>query len=187
MDCELEMEKEKEMEYYEVLGVTSSATEEEVRRAYYLKARLVHPDKNPNDPQAAEKFQELGEAYQVLSDPVQRNAYDGNGKRGISRDNLLDATAVFTLLFGSEQFENYIGHLAMASMASSELIGDNDNPEKLQERLKAVQREREEKLAWLLRDFINQYVSGDKEGFIRHAETEAKRLTATGSPSLLIL
>ncbi|KAH7680798.1 Molecular chaperone (DnaJ superfamily) domain-containing protein [Dioscorea alata] len=175
----MEMEKEKEMEYYEVLGVASSATEEEIRRAYYLKARLVHPDKNPNDPQAAEKFQELGEAYQVLSDPVQRKAYDGNGKCSISRDNLLDATAVFTILFGSEQFENYIGHLAMASMASSELISESDNPEKLQERLKAVQREREEKLAQLLRDFLNQYVCGDKEGFIRHAETEAKRLTAT--------
>jgi hypothetical protein len=49
---------------------------------------------------------------------------------------MLDGTVVFTLLFGSELFEDYIGHLAMATMASSEMASDNDNPEKLQDRLK---------------------------------------------------
>lgn len=52
------------------------------------------------------------------------------------RENILDGTVVFTLLFGSELFEDYIGHLAMATMASSELTSDNDSPEKLQDRLK---------------------------------------------------
>ncbi|XP_038989455.1 chaperone protein dnaJ 10 isoform X2 [Phoenix dactylifera] len=169
----------KETEYYDVLGVSPYATEEEIRKAYYLKARQVHPDKNPNDPQAAERFQELGEAYQVLSDPVQRRAYDGFGKNSISRENMLDATAVFTLLFGSELFEDYIGHLAVASMASTELTSENDNPLKLQDRLKAIQREREEKLAKFLRDFLNLYVHGNKEGFFHHAEAEAKRLSNT--------
>ena len=51
-------------------------------------------------------------------------------------DNILDDTVVFTLLFGSELFEDYIGHLAMATMASTEMTSDNDNPEKLQDRLK---------------------------------------------------
>ncbi|WOL02370.1 chaperone protein dnaJ 10 [Canna indica] len=169
----------KETEYYDVLGVAPSAPDEEIRKAYYLKARQVHPDKNPNDPQAAAKFQVLGEAYQVLSDPVQRRAYDGFGKESVSRENMLDATAIFTLLFGSEIFEDYIGHLAVASMASSELTSENDSPEKLQDRLKAVQREREEKLARFLKDFLNQYVSGDKEGFFHHAESEAKMLSNT--------
>ncbi|XP_030501468.2 chaperone protein dnaJ 10 [Cannabis sativa] len=167
----------KETEYYDVLGVTPSVSEEEIRKAYYLKARQVHPDKNPNDPQAAERFQVLGEAYQVLSDPVQRDSYDRNGKYSISRETMLDPTAVFALLFGSELFEDYVGHLAVASMASSELVGDTENPGKLHDKLKAVQREREEKLARLLKDFLNQYVRGDKDGFIRHAETEAKRLS----------
>ncbi|KAK3154357.1 hypothetical protein QOZ80_2BG0189480 [Eleusine coracana subsp. coracana] len=171
----------KETEYYDMLGVCPAASDEEIRKAYYIKARHVHPDKNPNDPQAAEKFQALGEAYQVLSDPLQRKAYDGYGKNSISRDNILDGTVVFTLLFGSELFEDYIGSLAMATMASSKLTSDNDNPEKLQDRLKNVQREREEKLARFLKEFLSQYVRGEKEGFANHAESEAKRLSSTSS------
>ncbi|KAL2467859.1 DNAJ heat shock N-terminal domain-containing protein [Forsythia ovata] len=167
----------KETEYYDILGVGSSASEEEIRKAYYLKARQVHPDKNPNDPQAAERFQELGEAYQVLSDPVQRDAYDRNGKHCISKETMLDPTTVFALLFGSELFEDYIGHLAVASMASTELAVENDNPDKVHDRLKAVQREREEKLARKLKDFLYQYIRGDKEGFLKHAEAEADRLS----------
>ncbi|XP_022749227.1 chaperone protein dnaJ 10 [Durio zibethinus] len=169
----------KETEYYDVLGVSPSASEEEIRKAYYLKARQVHPDKNPNDPHAADRFQVLGEAYQVLSDPVQRDAYDRNGKYSISRETMLDPTAVFALLFGSELFEDYIGHLAVASMASSELAGETDNPEKLHDKLKAVQKEREEKLARSLKDFVSQYVQGDKDGFFQHAESEARRLSDT--------
>ena len=51
-------------------------------------------------------------------------------------NNILDGIVVFTLLFGSELFEDYIGHLAMATMASTEMTSNNDNPEKLQDRLK---------------------------------------------------
>ncbi|KAH0684768.1 hypothetical protein KY290_021966 [Solanum tuberosum] len=167
----------KETEYYDVLGVSPLASEEEIRKAYYLKARQVHPDKNPDDPLAAQRFQELGEAYQVLSDPVQRNVYDQNGKSCVSRETMLDPTAVFALLFGSELFEDYIGHLSVASMASSELVSENDNPEKLHDRLKGVQKEREEKLARILKDFLQQYVRGDRMGFIRRVESEAERLS----------
>ncbi|CAO2834265.1 unnamed protein product [Amaranthus hypochondriacus] len=166
----------KETEFYDVLGVSPSASDDQIRKAYYLKARKVHPDKNPNDPQAAERFQILGEAYQVLSDPVQREAYDRNGKYSISKESMLDPTAVFALLFGSELFEDYIGHLAVASMASSASISEHDNPERINEKLKAVQKEREEKLAGKLKDFLNQYVRGDTKGFLQRAESEAKRL-----------
>ncbi|KAJ6735901.1 DNAJ HEAT SHOCK N-TERMINAL DOMAIN-CONTAINING PROTEIN [Salix viminalis] len=167
----------KETEYYDVLGVSPSASEEEIRKAYYLKARQVHPDKNQDDPLAAERFQVLGEAYQVLSDPLQRDAYDRNGQHCISRETMLDPTAVFALLFGSELFEDYVGHLSVTSMASSELSSESDNPDKVHEKLKAVQKEREEKLARFLKDFLNQYAQGDRIGFLRHAESEAKRLS----------
>ncbi|WVY89302.1 hypothetical protein V8G54_034816, partial [Vigna mungo] len=127
----------KETEYYDILGITPSASEDQIRKAYYHKAMQVHPDKNPNDPRAAEKFQILGEAYQVLSDPVQRNSYNQNGKHSVSRETMLDPMAVFALLFGSELFEDYIGHLAVASMASSELADESEDPDKLNEKLKA--------------------------------------------------
>ncbi|XP_024991735.1 chaperone protein dnaJ 10 [Cynara cardunculus var. scolymus] len=166
----------KETEYYDVLGVTPLVSEDHIRKAYYLKARQVHPDKNPNDPQAAERFQVLGEAYQVLSDPVKRDAYDRNGKCSISKDAMLDSTAVFAVLFGSELFEDYVGHLAVATMASAELALENDIPEILHDKLKTIQKEREEKLAGSLKKFIHQYVQGDKEEFIRRAESEAERL-----------
>ncbi|XP_014503936.1 chaperone protein dnaJ 10 [Vigna radiata var. radiata] len=167
----------KETEYYDILGITPSASEDQIRKAYYHKAMQVHPDKNPNDPRAAEKFQILGEAYQVLSDPVQRNSYNQNGKHSVSRETMLDPMAVFALLFGSELFEDYIGHLAVASMASSELADESEDPDKLNEKLKAVQREREEKLARNLKDYLAQYVRGDKKGFFLRAESEARRLS----------
>ncbi|XP_054799866.1 chaperone protein dnaJ 10-like [Prosopis cineraria] len=167
----------KDTEYYDVLGVTPSASEVQIRKAYYHKAMQVHPDKNPNDPQAAQKFQVLGEAYQILSDPVQRNAYNQNGKHCVSRETMLDPMAVFALLFGSELFEDYVGHLTAASMTTSEMADESEFPDKIHEKLKAVQGEREEKLASFLKDFLGQYVRGDEKGFFQRAESEAKRLS----------
>ncbi|KAL1208695.1 Chaperone protein dnaJ 10 [Cardamine amara subsp. amara] len=167
----------KETVYYDVLGVTPSASEEEIRKAYYIKARQVHPDKNQGDPLAAEKFQVLGEAYQVLSDPIHREAYDRTGKFSAPKETMIDPTAVFALLFGSELFEDYIGHLAVASMASTQMASEIENSDQFHDKLKAVQREREENLARFLKDFLSQYVHGDKEGFISRAESEAKRLS----------
>ncbi|KAL2248698.1 chaperone protein dnaJ 10 [Sesamum indicum] len=169
----------KETEYYDVLGVNPTATEAEIKKAYYVKARQVHPDKNPNDPLAAQKFQILGEAYQVLSDPTQRQAYDSYGKSGISKESIIDPAAIFAMLFGSELFEEYIGQLAMASFASLDVFaeGEQFDAKKLQEKLQTVQREREERLAGVLRDRLNLYVQGNKEEFVSHAEAEVSRLS----------
>lgn len=169
----------KETEYYDVLGVSPTATEAEIKKAYYVKARQVHPDKNPNDPNAAHKFQILGEAYQVLSDPSQRQVYDVNGKSGISSDSIIDPAAIFAMLFGSELFEEYIGQLAMASMASMDVFaeGEDFDTKKLQEKMRTVQKEREEKLAGILKDRLNLYVQGNKDEFIRLAEAEVSRLS----------
>ncbi|CAN6218208.1 unnamed protein product [Urochloa humidicola] len=169
----------RETGYYDVLGVTPAATEAEIKKAYYIKARQVHPDKNPNDPLAAERFQELGEAYQVLSDPAQKQAYDSYGKSGISTEAIIDPAAIFAMLFGSELFEDYIGQLAMASMASLDGFSDDEqiDARKLQEQMRVLQKEREEKLAEALKNRLYLYVQGNKEEFIQHAEAEVTRLS----------
>jgi molecular chaperone DnaJ len=71
-------------DYYEVLGVGRSVTQDELKRAFRKLAMQYHPDRNPNDPQAAERFKECSEAYEVLSDPEKRRSYDMFGHAGVS-------------------------------------------------------------------------------------------------------
>ena len=68
-------------DYYEVLGVTREASADEIRKAYRKLARKHHPDVNPNDPSAEDRFKEISEAYDVLSDPEKRAKYDRLGEQ----------------------------------------------------------------------------------------------------------
>ncbi|XP_037546289.1 dnaJ homolog subfamily A member 3, mitochondrial isoform X2 [Nematolebias whitei] len=67
---------------YEILGVSRNASQKEIKKAYYQLAKEYHPDANPDDPEAKEKFTKLAEAYEVLSDEVRRKEYDTYGAAG---------------------------------------------------------------------------------------------------------
>src|SRR5580698_3401511 len=72
------------VEYYEFLGVSRDCNDQELKTAYRRLAMQFHPDRNPDNPQAEEKFKQASEAYQVLSDPQKRAAYDRYGHAGVS-------------------------------------------------------------------------------------------------------
>ena len=74
---------ENERDYYEVLGVSKGASEEEIKKAYKKLARKYHPDMNPGDKEAEEKFKEINEANEVLSDPDKKARYDQFGFAGV--------------------------------------------------------------------------------------------------------
>ncbi|EHK96060.1 putative DnaJ like protein subfamily C member 7 like protein [Glarea lozoyensis 74030] len=91
--AELELKKSKRKDYYKILGVEKDADENQIKKAYRKAAIIHHPDKNPDDPKAAERFQDIGEAYETLSDSEKRARYD-NG------DDLMDPMEGFGGMHG---------------------------------------------------------------------------------------
>ena len=89
-------------DYYEVLEVERGASAEDIKKAYRKLAVKYHPDKNPGDKKAEEKFKEIAEAYAVLSDPKKRAEYDTCGFAGVASYSPED-------LFGGINFDEIFG------------------------------------------------------------------------------
>ncbi|GMM37269.1 Caj1 protein [Saccharomycopsis crataegensis] len=104
----------KDTEYYDLLGISPTANDAEIKKAYRRKAIQTHPDKNPDDPEAAKKFQAIGEAYQVLKDPGLRSRYDEFGKEeAVPETGFEDPSEFFSSIFGGEAFNDWIGELSL--------------------------------------------------------------------------
>merc|ERR1711939_287336 len=107
-----------DMTYYHLLGVRADATDAQIKTAYRKAALKNHPDRNRDDPNAEAKFQEIGEAYQILSDSNLRAVYDRRGKKsseaGLTpEDGFEDPGALFAKLFGGERFMDWIGEISL--------------------------------------------------------------------------
>ncbi|KAG9825359.1 beta-lactamase/transpeptidase-like protein, partial [Aureobasidium melanogenum] len=94
--------------------VAPTATDVEIKKAYRKLAIRLHPDKNPGDETASAKFQEIGEAYQVLSDEKLRKQYDDYGKEGaMPNTGFEDPSEMFNEIFGGHAFADWIGEISM--------------------------------------------------------------------------
>jgi molecular chaperone DnaJ len=104
-------------DYYEVLGVSKSASADEIKKSYRKVAMQYHPDRNPGDKAAEEKFKEAAEAYEILSDSDKKAQYDryghagvsGNGRGGYGNMNMEDIFSQFGDIFGDDLFGNFFG------------------------------------------------------------------------------
>lgn len=197
--------KVKDREYYDLLGVSTSATSGEIKKAYYKEARKVHPDKCPNDPDAAGKFQALGHAYQILSNEQSRAAYDKNGPPDTTADmsGEIDPYTFFAVMFGSALVEPYIGELWIASTADTvmkdaqtqqamvdaekaesseeEMAKNLANRAALSEEAKLKQRKREVKCALHIRGRIDPFMNDEMtpEQFHESCQEEAEKIAKT--------
>lgn len=105
-------------DYYEVLGVVKGASQDEIKKAYRKVAMQYHPDRNPGDKSAEEKFKEAAEAYEILSDQDKRAQYDRFGHAGVSGNgrgfggsnmNMDDIFSQFGDIFGEDIFGSFFG------------------------------------------------------------------------------
>jgi molecular chaperone DnaJ len=107
-------------DYYEILGVTKSASTDEIKKAYRKVAMQYHPDRNPGDKAAEEKFKEAAEAYEILSDADKKAQYDRYGHAGVSGNgrggfgggggmNMDDIFSQFGDIFGEDLFGSFFG------------------------------------------------------------------------------
>src|SRR5690606_37681190 len=106
-------------DYYDILGVQKNASADEIKKAYRKVAMQYHPDRNPGDKSAEEKFKEAAEAYEVLSDADKKAQYDRYGHAGVSGNgrgaysgggmNMEDIFSQFGDIFGDDIFGNFFG------------------------------------------------------------------------------
>jgi hypothetical protein len=179
----------REIELYNVLGVEPDATSSQIKKAYYVQARKNHPDRNPNDPTANERFQKIGEAYMILCDERSRFVYDQQGFKGVKEAvPKFDATALYSMFFGSDKFEPLIGELSLAQQIKAGIdMEQGVGPEILPFR----QRKREVQIAVNLVAKLQPYLdaegNAESESILRESvQSEVKELVSSPMGAALI-
>lgn len=172
--------------YYDLLDIKVDATSLEIKKAYRKAAIKLHPDKNPEDPNAAARFQEVGEAYQVLSDDTLRLKYDKFGKQeSIPTEGFEDPTEFFSMIFGGEAFKDWIGELSLLQelSKSAELNGYTEDGNKEKEKKKTALNSTQETGASTFDQPVTGSSNSDKSGSQlylanhEHSDSGEKQLT----------
>jgi len=172
-----------ETELYEALGVVPDSSPGQIKKAYYKLAMTHHPDKGGD----TDKFQKIGDAYQVLSDVTSRKKYDEKGMAGLEKQNMMDPGVVFMMMFGDSQFEHLVGDLAIVQQ--QRLADKGLEPAALAAKLKELQTQREQSLAKQLASRLTPWCSGPeaKETFVAEAILEYGKLSETSlGPQMLL-
>ncbi|KAJ7640177.1 DnaJ-domain-containing protein [Mycena rosella] len=157
-------ERPLETGYYDILGITPAATTDEVKKAYRRMAIKHHPDKNPDDPLAEERFKEIAIAYQTLSDDALRKKYNEYGpKESAPEGGFVDPEEVFGAIFGGDRFTPIIGNISLA----------RDMKAALQEADEAEQEE-QEKAGTRILDAKGRPVLSEEEKAAKEAKDRAK-------------
>jgi curved DNA-binding protein CbpA len=174
-----------DISYYEMLGVSKEATAAEIKKAYMRAALRWHPDKNPDDPSAEEKFKQISEAYTVLSDPDKRRMYDSGGKEAVQMaEQGLDPAALFAMMFGAGKFEKWFGEISLFASMEPEWAGKSE-----EEIARLVETRQAERVSRLVREMlirVEPFVSGNKSDFCEMMRAQAEDLAdSPGGPALL--
>ena len=119
-------------DYYNLLGVNRNASQDEIKKAYRKLAIKYHPDKNPGDKNAEEKFKEINEAYSVLSDPQKRQNYDNFGKEGAKNTGGFNtggfnAEDIFNSVFNDGGFDSFFGSFTGGSGRRRDNVQKGEN------------------------------------------------------------
>eukprot|EP00727_Mastigamoeba_balamuthi_P000849 m51a1_g10761 hypothetical protein (388) ;mRNA; f:10751-12331 len=182
-----QQQQQQQVNYYEVLEVDKDASTQTITKAYYRLARMWHPDKNPDNPLAEEKFKLIAEAYQVLTDPERRAHYD---KFGVAEGNEQDPRQLFKMLFGAGAFDEYFTTPLESFVEMSDAGDDQAKAEEALARIEESQRQARTELAAHLTQRIQALIDAKlsaSEIRARAVEEAAPLLEAPGGVELVYL